>query len=106
MYVVYNVDIPMQHPRALMYLLSRGLALPDKYKEHMDQLDLTGVIMSPYVEHCQTCLFERVNLYYGWLRYGTRRVRYLSEWVLHQIGFVQTVPKYSCDSASPRRPYW
>jgi len=77
----------MQHPFALMYLSQRGLALSDEYKEHMYQLDLTGVIMSPYAEHCQTCPFERVSLYYRWLKYGTRRVRYFPERVLRQFGF-------------------
>nr|ABN08233.1 hypothetical protein MtrDRAFT_AC155886g11v2 [Medicago truncatula] len=49
----------------------------------MDQLDLANVIMSPYAEHRQTCSFERVILYSGWLIYDTRRVRYLPEQVVH-----------------------
>jgi len=64
----------------------------DPYKEHLNQLDLAGVIMSMYDEHRHICSFERVNLYSGWLRYGTRRVRYLPERVLPQFGFVQTAP--------------
>lgn len=68
----------------------------------MDQLDLADVIMSLYAGHRQTCSFERVILYFGWLRYDTRRVRYLLEKVLRQFGFVQTVPRHPCESASPQ----
>jgi hypothetical protein len=81
-----------QHPRAMMFLPLRGLVSPDPYREHLNQLDLAGVIMSMYAEHRHICSFERVNLYSSWLRYDTRRVRYLPEWVLPQFGFVQTVP--------------
>jgi len=40
-----------------------GLASPDVYKEHLDQLGLYGVIISPYVEHCKVCPYVRVSLY-------------------------------------------
>lgn len=66
----------------MMYLPLRGMSTPDEYRQHMDQLDLMGVIMALYDEHSHACLFERVNIYSGLLRYGTRMVRYLPERVL------------------------
>lgn len=92
-----NIHVPW-----CIYCLIRGLSLPDKYKKHLDQLDLAGVIMSSYIEHHQTRLFEWVGLYSGWLRYSSRRVRYLPERVLFQFGYVQTIPRHSCENASPR----
>jgi len=35
-----------------------GLSAPDDYKGHLDKLDLAGVVMAPYGEHRQACLFE------------------------------------------------
>jgi len=44
-----------QHPCAMMYLLLKGMSTPDEYIHHLDQLDLTGVIMIAYVEHHHAC---------------------------------------------------
>jgi len=65
-----------QHPRAIMYLPLRGMSTPNEYREH---LDLSSVTMASYVEYCHACLFEPVSLYSGWLKYGTRKMRYLLE---------------------------
>ena len=82
----------LQHPRAMMYLPSRGTSTSDEYREHLDQLDLASVSMAPYVEHRHACSFVEVSLYSGWLRYGTCKVRYLSKRVLLQFGHMQTIP--------------
>jgi hypothetical protein len=50
---------------------------PDNYKNHQDMLDHSGVVMAPYGEHREARLFERVNLFSGWLRYGDRTVTYM-----------------------------
>jgi len=73
------------HPRAMLFVPQSGLGTLDQYKNHLDALDLSGVVMAPYGEHHQSCLFERVSLYYGWLKYGSRMVRYLPERVLRQF---------------------
>jgi len=57
--------------------------------------------MSLYDEHRQACSFEWVNLYFGWLRYGNRRVRYLPERVLRHFGRIEAIPKHPYESASP-----
>jgi len=71
-----------RHPCAMLFVPRVGLSTPDKYIVHLDQLDLAGVIMTPYGEYRVACSFERVSLYSGWLRYGNRKVRYLPERVL------------------------
>jgi len=67
------------HPYVMLFVPRIGLSTPDSYRAHMNALDLTDIVMTPYAEHRQTCPFERVNLYSGWLRYGNRMVRYLPE---------------------------
>jgi len=81
-----------QYPRAMIYVPRVGLFAPDKYRGQMDQLDLAGIIMATYKELCEACTFERVNLYSRWHRYGNRKVRYLSERLLYQFGYFQTIP--------------
>jgi hypothetical protein len=82
-----------------MFVPLKGMSAPDMYKHHLDQLDLASVFMSPYAEYHVICLFEQVSLYYGWLRYGTRKVRYLLERVLRQFGYTQTIPRSPLESA-------
>ncbi|RHN46794.1 putative protein-serine/threonine phosphatase [Medicago truncatula] len=89
------------HPRAMLFASQVGLFTPNSYRGHLDALDLVGVVMAPYAEHHQTCPFERVGLYFGWLRYGNRMVRYLSKRLLRQFGYIQTVPRHPCESAPP-----
>jgi len=88
-------------PRAMLFVPLSGLGTTDNYKNILDRLDLSGVVMAPYGDHCQARPFERVSLYSGWLRYGDRMVRYLSERVLCQFGRVQTNPIHPVQSAPP-----
>jgi len=88
-------------PRAMLFVPRYGLGTPDQYKNHLDALDLTGVVMHPYRDHRQACPFERVNLYSGWLKYGSCMVRYLPEWVLRQFEKVQTILRHPAESAPP-----
>jgi len=78
-----------------------GLGTVDNYKNHLDALDLTRVVMAPYGDHRATRRFEQVSLYSGWLRYGDCMVRYLSERVLRQFGWVHTIPRHLVESAPP-----
>ena len=77
-----------RYPRAMIFLPLSGLGTPDNYRNHLDRVDLSGVVMAPYGDHRETRQFERVSLYSGWLRYGDRMVRYLPERVLRQFGRV------------------
>jgi len=88
-----------QYPRAMLFIQLSGLGTLDNYKNHLDALDLTRVVMAPYRDHCQARPFDRVSLYSGWLRYRDRMVRYLSERVLRQFGRVQTIPIHPVQSA-------
>jgi len=88
-------------PRAMLFVPLSGLGTPDQYKNHLDALDLTGIVMAPYGENRETRPFEWVSLYYGWLRYGDRMVRYLPEQVLRQFGRVQTIPRHPVESSPP-----
>jgi len=83
----------------MMFVSLRGMSAPDEYKEHLDQLDLASVVMTPYADHHHVCPFQEVNLHSGWLIYGTRKVRYLSERVLHLFRYIQIVPRFPNDSA-------
>ena len=87
----------------MFFALRMGLSTLDEYRTHMDVLDLSTAVMTPYVEHRVSCPFERVSLYLGWLRYGNHMVKYLSERVLHQFGYVQTVPRHPLESAPPKQ---
>jgi len=90
-----------QYPRAMLFVPLFGLGTPDNYRNHMDALDLTRVVMAPYGDHRQARPFERVSLYSGWLRYGDRMVRYLAKRVLRQFGRVQTILIHPVQSAPP-----
>jgi len=87
------------YPRAMLFLPLSGLGTVDNYRNHLDALDLTRVVMAPYGEHRQAHQFERVSLYSGWLRFGDRMVRYLPERVLHQFGWVQIIPRHPVESS-------
>jgi len=88
-------------PRAILFVPRAGLGTSGNYIDHLDRLDLSGVVTAPYEEHREACPFERVSLYSGWLRYASRMVRYLSERVLPQFGRVQTIPRHPAESAHP-----
>jgi len=89
------------HPRAMLFAPQISLPTLDSQRGHLNVLDLTSVVMALYGEHSQACPFERVSHYSGWLRYVNRMVRYLSEKVLCQFVYVQTVPRHPCESAPP-----
>jgi len=78
----------------MLFIPLFGLGTTDNYRNLLDRLDLSGVVMAPYGEHRQARPFDRVNLFTGWLKYGDRAVRYMPEWVLHQFGRVQTIPRH------------
>jgi len=88
-----------QYPHAMLFIPFSGLGTPYNYKNHLDALDLTRVVMTPYGDHRQARLFDLVSLYSGWLRYGDRMVRYMPERLLRQFGRVQTIPIHPVQSA-------
>jgi hypothetical protein len=96
---VWDGYVENLYPRAMLFVPLHGLGTVDNYRNYLDALDLTRVVMAPYGEHRQTRPFERVSLYSGWLRCGERMVRYLPERVLRQFGFVQTRPRHPVQSA-------
>jgi len=64
------------------FLPLSGLGTVDNYRNHLDALDLTRVVMAPYGDHRAARRFEQASLYSRWLRYEDRMVRYLPERVL------------------------
>jgi len=88
-------------PRAMLFLPLSDLCTTDNYKNLLDRLDLSGVVMASYGEHREACPFERVSLFTGWLRNGDRTVRYMSKRVLRQFGRVQTIPRHPVEVAPP-----
>jgi len=91
----------VRDPCAMLFVPQSGLGTPDKYINHLDALDLTSVVMAPYGEHREARPSEWVSLYSGWLRYGDRMVRFLTERVLRQFGRIQTIPIHPTESAPP-----
>jgi hypothetical protein len=91
---VWEGYLENQYPRAMCFLPLSGLGTIDNYITHLDALDLTRVVMVPYGAHRQASPFQQISLYSGWLRFGERMVRYLSERVLRQFGWVQTIPRH------------
>jgi len=88
-------------PSTMFFVPRSGLGTPDQYRNHLDGLDLSAVVMHPYKDHYQACPFEQINLYSGWLRYGSRMVRYLPERVLRQFERVRTIPRHPAESVTP-----
>jgi len=88
-------------PRVMLFVPLAGLGTPDNYINHLDRLNLRGVVMAPYRDHREARPFERASLYSGWLRYGDHMVGYLPERVLRQFGRVQTIPRHPVESAPP-----
>nr|ABN05849.1 IMP dehydrogenase/GMP reductase, putative [Medicago truncatula] len=61
-------------------------------------MQLDDVCWRPYEEHREIQDFEEVFWYSGWIMCGVRRVyRHLSERVLRQYGYVQTIPRHPTD---------
>jgi hypothetical protein len=83
----------------MLFIPLSGLATTDNYKNLLDRLDPSGVVMAPYGEHCQARPFDRVSLFTEWLRYRNHTVRYMPERVLRQFGRVQTIPRHPVDVA-------
>jgi len=90
-----------QDPRTMLFILLSGLGTIDNYRNLLDRLDLSGVVMAPYGEYRQARPFDRIRLFTGWLRYGDRTMRYMSERVLRQFERVQTIPRHSVEVAPP-----
>ena len=90
-----------QDPRAMLFPPLSSLCTTDNYRNLLDRLDLSDVVMAPYGEHREARPFERISLFTGWLRYGDRTVRYMSERVLRQLGRVQTIPGHPVEVAPP-----
>jgi hypothetical protein len=67
-------------PRAMLFIPLSGLGTTDSYRNLLDRLDLSGIVMSPY---------------------GDRTVRYMPEWVLRQFGRVQTISRHPVEVAPP-----
>ena len=83
----------------MLFVPVSGLGTPNNYINHLDRLDLSGVVMAQYGDHHQARPFERVSLYSRLLRYKDRMVRYLPERVLCQFGRVQMIPRHPVDSS-------
>jgi hypothetical protein len=52
-------------PRAILFIPLSGLSTTDNYRNLLDRLDLSGIVMAPYGEHRQARPFDRVNLFTG-----------------------------------------
>jgi len=48
------------HPHAMFFAPRVGLSTSDKYRGHLDALDLASVVMAPYGE-CNSPIFFRFN---------------------------------------------
>jgi hypothetical protein len=48
----------------------------------------------PYEDYRDIIPFANVALYFGWIRSGPIKMRYLPERVLRQFGFVQSIPRH------------
>jgi hypothetical protein len=44
--------------------------------------------------------FDDIALYFGWIRSGPTRARYLPEWVIRQFGYVQSDSRHPDRAAS------
>jgi len=49
----------------MLFLPFSGLGTVDNYRNHLDAMDLTRVVMAPYEDHRATRRFEQVNFYSG-----------------------------------------
>ena len=88
-----------RYPPAMLFVPLPGLGTPDNYKNHLDRLELSVVVMIPYGEHCEARPLERVSLFTRWLRYGDRTVRYMPERVLRQFGRIHIIPRHPVEVA-------
>jgi len=85
-----------------LYMLLLGESILRDCRRMVDcpiGMGVASVYMAPYADPRDVYPFEHVGLYYGWLRYGTHKVRYMSERVLRQFGYTKTVPKSPYESA-------
>jgi len=49
-----------QYPRVMLFIPLSDLGTPDNYRNHLDALDLTRVVMTPYGDHREIRPFDRL----------------------------------------------
>ena len=93
-----NTDYIENYPIAARWKLQKGHGEGLMYRSLLDRIQFDDVCWRPYEEHREIQGFEEVFWYSGWIMCGVRRVyRHLSERVLRQYRYVQSVPRHPTD---------
>ncbi|KAK2408618.1 protein MAINTENANCE OF MERISTEMS [Trifolium repens] len=63
------------------------------YREHLDNMQMSDFVYTPYTAHRQVRPLIDVCWFSGWLRCGGDTSTHLPERVLRQYGYIQTIPR-------------
>ncbi|XP_058756413.1 uncharacterized protein LOC131629646 [Vicia villosa] len=81
-------------PCASAFTPLRGNQASDHYRRGLDRTAAEDIKYYCYAEHRETVPFDELSLYSGWLASSsTIVVRYLSEHVMRQFRYAQTIPR-------------
>jgi len=100
-----NPNYIENYPVVGRWALHKGHGEGVTYRSLLDRIQFDDVCWRSYEEHREIQAFEEVFLYSSWIMCGVHRVYlHLSERVLRQYGYVQTIPKYPTDVVELRPP--
>jgi len=82
------------HPHACRFMHKKGIAVEYSYRATLDRLLVDDIIFYPYDNHRESHPLEDIIWFSGWIMCGMSCFRtHLSECVLRQFGYVQTIPR-------------
>lgn len=86
-------------PRCAKFVPGQGHKDPAAYREHLDNMQMSDFMFTPYESHRHVKPLIDVCWFSGWLRCGDKKGMHLPERVLRQYGYVQTIPRDPAASA-------
>jgi hypothetical protein len=86
-------------PQCEKFITGQGHKDPTAYREHLDNMQMSDFVFTPYANHCHVRPLIDVCWFSGWLRRGDERGAHFPERVLRQFGYVQTIPRDPAASA-------
>lgn len=86
-------------PRCAKYVPGQGHKDAASYREHLDNMQMSDFVYTPYDAHRGQRPLIDVCWFSGWLRSGSYRGTHLPERVLRQYGYVQGIPRPPAASA-------
>jgi len=98
---IADLDYNEVSPRACRWIATNATVKTKStatYRQRLDRLRIPDVCWMPYGEHQPVREFHLISCFSGRLRWGLVAVRHRPERVMHQFGYVQSIPTQPIDS--------